>query len=1156
MTAVEAEEELTSAVLALVTAPDGADLRDLGARVTQLRSLESRSDWTFPEAELAWACSPDAASGWSLPEQPARLRAWLARQETWAGNPERTWNDDERRSPLPVSRDAEPAAARFSVRGLLGRGGVGQVESVWDSRLERTIARKRLRSDRRSPQSEWRFLREARVVARLEHPNIVPVYDLIDDAGQPSLYLRAIHGRTLAEALRTGSLPDRMARLQVFQRVCEAIAYAHSKGVIHRDLKPDNVMLGEFGEVLVVDWGLARVDGAREDAAVTALPADPKLTVDGQIAGTPAYMAPEQARGDQAAIGERSDVYALGAILYELLADRRAFAGDDGLEIMARVIQGAFPPPVHPTERIPRELTVVISRAMALLPADRFPSVSALRADVAAFIAGNPLQSVAYTRSERLGRWSRSHRASILSSSVILGVALLTGVAGLLRYTAALDFERRSALLALRDSQLLQAITWHDSRPDEEARLLDAAEQTNRSLGIMDDDAVTLQRALLLRRSPPAWGRAPAPVAGPALQVTLSADGSEAMTIGRQGVLTRWSVDPAAALESRALGGPAGVGWVDGGWVVATWSEGQMRLARWDGTPLRDYPAELPGTPVYLTVLPTGAVDAMMPGADFPIVAFDADGAPHPAFVESGYLHRRFQSTRYLTGFRPGVDQSITWVFDESLSPVRSFPGNAVSMTDERAVYDHLSLTLEYFGEAEPRWTAPSLGLYGGIESADGQWLFARRLGGGRDVVSLDDGSVVQRLASGAVAELGAQAGPGGLYVQSDPDGGLTTWVPPRAQIPALTGPPRALVWSPDGSLIVAFEDSDPMRWIAPSSSSLLRTTPPPVPGAYCRSGAFTADAARMLVSCRTAGVWWLDVASGAWIRQDERFPVPSGTLIALGDDRFGVFDMQGGFHEERAAGGAVAPPIPFHRTSAWDAEYDAAFGVGISGSQGSEDRSVHIRSAGRERDVPIGDMAVGVAIDPVDGQLYAADALGDLWRWRDAGAEGTSFATRTQPCIGLDAYGGWIAAGCLGDGLRIWSADGRVLASTGTADQRGSTVSFSPDGKSLALLLGGRETVLDLGLALQLERDDAGRLGAGPDALLARARAWADRGGDPTELLRVAQSAGATLDPFEAVRLAADADAARAALTGHGILPAIVEVYAGAAQRPPSNAP
>ena len=253
---------------------------------------------------------------------------------------------------------------RYARRGVLGVGGIGIVELSYDRHLGREIAIKRLkptfsREDSLGRDATRRFLKEARLGALLEHPNIVPVYELGQRAGGGLYYtMKRIRGRTLAEALQGADLDERLAFLPHVIAVCNAMAYAHEHGVIHRDLKPDNVMVDAHGEALVVDWGLACERGA-DDVQSRALAqelealrkASGTQTVTGAPIGTPAYMPPEQARGELQAIDERSDVYTLGAILYELLTGEPPFTGSSALHILKRVLDAepvALPDALEP----------------------------------------------------------------------------------------------------------------------------------------------------------------------------------------------------------------------------------------------------------------------------------------------------------------------------------------------------------------------------------------------------------------------------------------------------------------------------------------------------------------------------------------------------------------------------------------------------------------------------------------------------------------------------------------------------------------------------------------------------------------------------------------------------------------------------------------
>jgi tetratricopeptide (TPR) repeat protein/tRNA A-37 threonylcarbamoyl transferase component Bud32 len=245
------------------------------------------------------------------------------------------------------------AAGRYLLEEEIGRGGMGEVLRARDPQLGRELAVKMLRGGHDHSDLLRRFIEEAQVCSQLQHPGIVPVYDLgaLPD-GRPFFAMKLVKGRTLADLLRErGSPADDLPRyLGIFEQVCQAVAYAHSKGVIHRDLKPDNVMVGAFGEVQVMDWGLAKVlrppqGAAAQDTAAfsvvrTVRSASGDESRDGQALGTPAYMAPEQARGEVERLDERCDVFGLGAILCEVLTGRPPFTGGTPEEVHARAMRG------------------------------------------------------------------------------------------------------------------------------------------------------------------------------------------------------------------------------------------------------------------------------------------------------------------------------------------------------------------------------------------------------------------------------------------------------------------------------------------------------------------------------------------------------------------------------------------------------------------------------------------------------------------------------------------------------------------------------------------------------------------------------------------------------------------------------------------------
>jgi eukaryotic-like serine/threonine-protein kinase len=264
------------------------------------------------------------------------------------------------------------------------------------------------------------MLREARVIARLEHPGIVPVHDAgtLPD-GRMFYAMKRVDGRRLDEVASRDSatLPE---RLRIFQKICEAVAFAHAHGVVHRDLKPENVMVGPFGEVLVMDWGVAKV---REEAAeppprapqaVTAAPVSPAPTAEGTVLGTPAYMAPEQAAGRADMVGPSADVFALGAILQFLLTGRAPFDEETALR-RARGEAGLAPRSVRGGDgAAPAPLAAVAEKAMAADPAGRYASVEELAADVARYLDGARVLAHRETLGEKSARVFARYRTPIL----------------------------------------------------------------------------------------------------------------------------------------------------------------------------------------------------------------------------------------------------------------------------------------------------------------------------------------------------------------------------------------------------------------------------------------------------------------------------------------------------------------------------------------------------------------------------------------------------------------------------------------------------------------------------------------------------------------------------------------------------------------------
>jgi PAS domain S-box-containing protein len=296
--------------------------------------------------------------------------------------------------------DVAGRAERYCRLRLHATGGIGRVWLAHDDHLGRDVALKELRPERADEATlRARFLQEAQITGQLEHPGIIPVYELAHarDGGQPFYTMRFVKGRTLSEAAR--AYHDRRSAgqadalelpqlLNAFATVCNTVAYAHARGVIHRDLKGQNVLLGDFGEVVVLDWGLAKRVGQPEAEAgacsvvLDGVGADSGYTVQGQALGTPAYMAPEQAAGQLERIDRRTDVYGLGAILYEILTGVPPFTGHSTEEVLRQVREAEPVPPRQRWPEVPPALEALCLRALAKRPEDRPAAAAELGQEV------------------------------------------------------------------------------------------------------------------------------------------------------------------------------------------------------------------------------------------------------------------------------------------------------------------------------------------------------------------------------------------------------------------------------------------------------------------------------------------------------------------------------------------------------------------------------------------------------------------------------------------------------------------------------------------------------------------------------------------------------------------------------------------------------
>lgn len=293
--------------------------------------------------------------------------------------------------------DSLSTGPRYTRSSLHASGGMGHVWRAEDVTLGREVVVKELRSDIPNGPGSLRFIREARITGRLEHPGVVPVYELGRDptSGQPFYVMRYIRGRTLSQVVAVFHRQRRVlgrydsvelvGLLTAFVSICNTIAYAHSHGIIHRDLKGENVILGEFGEVIVLDWGLAkRMDDDEEDTTGSDPIAeqDPSRTVMGQVIGTLAYMSPEQAEGRTDLIGPGTDIFGLGALLYEILTGHPPFEGSNVTTVLHLARRSEIVPPHDIWSAVPPGLEAICLKAMSRLRADRHFSALELGQEV------------------------------------------------------------------------------------------------------------------------------------------------------------------------------------------------------------------------------------------------------------------------------------------------------------------------------------------------------------------------------------------------------------------------------------------------------------------------------------------------------------------------------------------------------------------------------------------------------------------------------------------------------------------------------------------------------------------------------------------------------------------------------------------------------
>ncbi len=367
--------------------------------------------------------------------------------------------------PLPTV-----AESNYKTDKEIARGGMGKIVAAEDLRLGRPVALKQL-IDPAADQIS-RFQREALITARLQHPGIVPVYEAGRwPNGEPFFAMKLVSGRPLDKVIgEARTLEQRLALLPRIAAATDAIAYAHSQRVIHRDLKPGNILIGEFGETVVIDWGLAkdldaadsleskerfpRREGVKKKSPTVTESAT--LTVAGSVMGTPAYMAPEQARGEP--LDERADVFALGAMLYHTLAGVPPYNARTATDVIASAALGKVVPLVERDKHVPKDLVAIVVRAMAPLPEDRYQNAGEFAEELRRFMTGQLVATHRYTAAQRVVRFVKRHRAAVTISAIAIAGFAIGGSMAVRRIIEARDRAEHQETVAVSRKHSAEAL--------------------------------------------------------------------------------------------------------------------------------------------------------------------------------------------------------------------------------------------------------------------------------------------------------------------------------------------------------------------------------------------------------------------------------------------------------------------------------------------------------------------------------------------------------------------------------------------------------------------------------------------------------------------------------------------------------------------------
>ena len=414
-----------------------------------------------------------------------------------------------RRSAVPLKSGAfKTTGDKYAVVSEIGRGGMGVILSSKDLDIRREVAMKVI-TDQGKTSREFieRFIEEAQVQGQLEHPNICPVHELGRDSnGRIYFTMKMVKGRSLAEMIKRWKLTpaanshQRITEaLNIFLKICDGVAFAHSKGVIHRDLKPANIMVGDFGEVYVMDWGLAKIigveDDCKDDLVITDRQEDGNVikTMAGSVIGTPVYMPPEQAKGQVDLMDERSDIYSLGAVLYELLTLDIPFTGTSPWDVIRKVTAD---PPVPVTEKVAEgtiasELNTIVMKCLEKEPGERYRNVKELKQEVEFFLAGKPIAAMEYSLRELMYKWIKRNRI-VVAGAVAAFFCLIIGMLAVGWHNRRVKHEK--VAMILNSAETLKETRDYVQAKDELLKVLGLDPGNSEAISLLEEVSISADK--------------------------------------------------------------------------------------------------------------------------------------------------------------------------------------------------------------------------------------------------------------------------------------------------------------------------------------------------------------------------------------------------------------------------------------------------------------------------------------------------------------------------------------------------------------------------------------------------------------------------------------------------------------------------------------